>query len=74
MFGLGKRRTRLGKWIDKRNINQEWLVRKSGLGRSTVGDLVNNSERLPTQRTMKKILQALRRIDPNIKSEDFWDI
>lgn len=74
MFGLGKKRTKLGKWLDRRKIDQEWLVRKSGLGRSTIGDLANDPDRLPTTRTIQKILKALREIDPNVKSNDFWDM
>ncbi|MGG3232391.1 helix-turn-helix domain-containing protein [Priestia flexa] len=74
MFGLGKRRTKLGRWLDKNEVEQEWLVRKAGIGRSTVGDLANNPDRLPTTRTIQKILKALREIDPNVKSNDFWDM
>ena len=74
MFGLGKKRTKLGKWLDKNSVEQEWLVRKSGLGRNTIGDLANDPDRSPTTRTIQKILTALREIDPNVKSDDFWDM
>lgn len=73
-FGLGKSRTKLGKWLDRRGISQSWLKEKTGLNKNTVGDLVNDSERSPNQSTMKKILNALREIDPNVKSDDFWDM
>lgn len=36
--------------------------------------LDSDSDRSPTQTTMKKILKALRDIDPNVKSDDFWDM
>lgn len=49
-------------------------MRKTGLNKNTVGDLVNDSDRSPTQSTMKKILKTLREIDPNVKSDDFWDM
>lgn len=48
MFGLGKERTSFGKWLDKRGISQEWVVRET------------------------KLKEALRKIDPNIKQDDFW--
>ncbi|NRD81127.1 helix-turn-helix transcriptional regulator [Bacillus sp. BRMEA1] len=73
-FGLGKKRTKLGKWLDQRGIAQSWLKEKTGLNKNTIGDLVNDSDRSPTQSTMKKILKALREIDPNVKSDDFWDM
>ncbi|HDR7640804.1 helix-turn-helix domain-containing protein [Bacillus wiedmannii] len=74
MWGLGKKRTKLGKYLDKNGIEQEWLVRKSGLGRNTVGDLANDPDRSPTRRTMQKILKVLREFDPRVKAEDFWDM
>ncbi|MDF9525049.1 XRE family transcriptional regulator, partial [Bacillus cereus] len=45
------KRTPLGRFLDKHRIEQEWLVRKSGLGRNTVGDLANNPDRSPTRKT-----------------------
>lgn len=74
MFGLGKKRTKLGKWLDRRGITQEWLREETKLSKNTISDLTNNSDRLPTQRTMIKILKALRGIDPNVKSDDFWSM
>lgn len=74
MFGLGKERTQLGRWLDRRGITQQWLTKKSGLNKATVSDLCTNNERTPSGTTMKKILKALREIDQNIRQDDFWDI
>ena len=74
MFGIGKRRTKLGRWLDRRGISQEWLKSESGLNKNTISDLTNNPERLPSQRTMMKILKALRKVDPNVRSDDFWSM
>jgi len=74
MFGLGKPRTKLGKWLDKKGVSQAWLMKKTGLNKNTIGDLTSNKDRSPTYKTMKKIITALREIDPNIKSDDFWDM
>ncbi|EJS63482.1 hypothetical protein [Bacillus cereus] len=68
------KRTPLGKFLDKHRIEQEWLVRKSGLGRNTVGDLANNLDRSPTRKTMQKILKVLREFDSRVKADDFWDM
>lgn len=68
------KRTPLGKFLDKHRIEQEWLVRKSGLGRNTVGDLANNPDRSPTRKTMQKILKVLREFDSRVKADDFWDM
>ncbi|MDG0918393.1 MULTISPECIES: XRE family transcriptional regulator [Bacillus cereus group] len=74
MWRFRSRRTPLGRFLDKHRIEQEWLVRKSGLGRNTVGDLANNPDRSPTRKTMQKILKVLREFDSRVKADDFWDM
>lgn len=75
MFGLGKKRSKLGKWLDERGISQQWLSKKSKVSRSTVSDICKGeSEHAPNQKTMTKILKALREIDPSVKSDDFWSM
>ncbi|BCC62401.1 MULTISPECIES: XRE family transcriptional regulator [Bacillus] len=74
MWRFRSKRTPLGKFLDKHRIEQEWLVRKSGLGRNTVGDLANNPDRSPTRKTMQKILKVLREFDSRVKADDFWDM
>ena len=69
MWGLGKKRTKLGKFLDKHNIEQEWLVRKSGLGRNTIGELANNFNRY-LLKTMQKILKTFGKSMQN-KADDF---
>ncbi|WP_429682206.1 XRE family transcriptional regulator [Bacillus paranthracis] len=74
MWRFRSKRTPLGMFLDKHRIEQEWLVRKSGLGRNTVGDLANNPDRSPTRKTMQKILKVLREFDSRVKADDFWDM
>ncbi|HFJ9375230.1 TPA: XRE family transcriptional regulator [Bacillus nitratireducens] len=74
MWRFRSKRTPLGKFLDKHRIEQEWLVRKSGLGRNTIGDLANNPDRSPTRKTMQKILKVLREFDSRVKADDFWDM
>ncbi|WP_169091506.1 transcriptional regulator [Paenibacillus sp. PL91] len=74
MFGIGKNRTNFGKWLDKKGIPQEWVVKETKLNKFTISKLANNSEHIPHGRTMKKILQALRKIEPTIKQDDFWSM
>lgn len=75
MFGLGKNRSSLGKWLDDRGISQQWLSKKSKVGSSTISNLCSaNCDHEPTQRTMKKVLNAIREIDNKVKADDFWDM
>jgi predicted transcriptional regulator len=76
MFGLfgGKPRTKLGKWLDARGITQEWLVRKTKLNRTTISKISSDDEYSPTLPTIKKIMKALREVDPAAKPDDFFDM
>ncbi len=74
MFGLGKKRSKFGKWIDKRGISQQWVSAKSGVNRNTVGKIASDPDYVPTGTTIKKILTAVRAIDKNVRAEDFWSM
>lgn len=73
-MGIGKPRSRLGTWLDERGIRQEWLVTKSGISKTTISNLCNDDEYVPSGSTMKKIIAVLRTIDPSIKANEFWDL
>nr|WP_277818724.1 helix-turn-helix transcriptional regulator [Bacillus sp. TL12] len=72
-FG-GKQRTRLGKFLDSNGYNQNDLEKIAKLSRPTVSKACNDKEYIPSPTVMKKILQAIRKINPNAKSTDFWDM
>jgi predicted transcriptional regulator len=76
MFGLwgGKPRTKVGKFLDKRGISQEWLVGKTKISRNTISKISSDDEYQPNLSTIKKIMKALREVDPNVKSDDFWSM
>jgi len=74
-FGLGKKRSKLGKWLDNRGISQSWLANKAGVSRNTINDLAaGDIDRAPTTRTISKIVKALKEIDPSAKPDDFFDL
>lgn len=74
MFGIGKRRSKLGKWLDKRGMSQEWVRTKSRVNRTTVSKICSDPDYVPSGSTMKKIIKALREIDPYVSADEFWDI
>lgn len=75
MFGLGKKRSKLGSWLDSKGISQQWLSKTSNVSRSTISDLCNgNGDHSPNQSTMKKVLKAIRKVDPTAKVDDFFDV
>lgn len=72
MFGIGKQRSKLGKFLDERGIKQQWLADQAKLNKKTVSQLSTDESYIPAGSTMKKVLQALRKVDPNVKQDDFW--
>lgn len=72
LFGLGKKRTELGKWLDRNGFSQENLSHEAKLNRDTVSKACSDTNYLPSAKTMKKILKAVRKVDPDIKMDDFW--
>lgn len=72
MFGLGKKRTALGKWLDCNGWSQEDLSHAAKLNRDTVSKACSDPDYLPSGKTMKKILKAVREVDPSIEASDFW--
>ncbi|CAM4096274.1 HTH cro/C1-type domain-containing protein [Paenibacillus alkaliterrae] len=74
MFGLGKRRTKLGKWLDARGIKQEWLIKKSGVSKGTMTNVCSEDGYMPSGTTIQKVIKALREVDPSVKANQFWDM
>lgn len=67
-----KERSRLGKWIDRKGITQEWLVQETGLNRSSISDLCDGTVESPRSSTRTKIINALQKVEPSVSAADFW--
>lgn len=74
MFGLGKKRSKLGKFFDKHSISTVELSKESKVNRKTLGEACNDDEFIPSPGVMRKILKVVRKIDPDKKMSDFWDM
>jgi transcriptional regulator with XRE-family HTH domain len=74
MFWERKRRSKLGKFLDSEGFTQEELVKVSKVSRNTISRICSDPEYTPAGSTIKKIMQAIKRIDPNAKVDDFFDI
>lgn len=72
MYGLGKPRTKLGRWIDQNNISQLDLADYTGVSRNTISQLCNNEEYEPYEETIIKVIRGLRRMGYDVSVSDFW--
>lgn len=74
MWGLGKKRSKLGRWLDSHGLYQKDLQKESKINRTTLSRICNDPHYIPSQSTIKRLLVAIRKIDPNKKMSDFWDM
>jgi transcriptional regulator with XRE-family HTH domain len=70
-FGLGKRRTKFGRWLDREGIPQIELEERAKLGRATISRLCNDKDYTPRFETINKIRKALREIGRDVPDDYF---
>jgi putative transcriptional regulator len=72
-FGIGKDRSKLGRYIDQHGISQKELE-KSGVSRATISRLCSNDDHQPNMSTARKIIDYLKRFDKRVDYKDFFDM
>lgn len=72
MFGLGKKRSKFGMFLDENGIEQERVREVSKLGKDTL-TRVCSTDTYPNGKTMKALLDAVRKLTgKNVGQDDFW--
>lgn len=71
-LGLGKQRTKFGKWVDK-NLTQDQVREYCGLNKNTLTDVCNKIDHNPNVRTKTKIISGLRKKGFDVQMSDFWE-
>lgn len=72
-MGLGKSRSRFGAYLDRKGIAQERIREETKLGRDTLTRVCSNPSYYPNGTTMRKLVQAARRLTgENVSTDDFW--
>lgn len=72
VFGLGKKRSKFGKWLDKQGITQGELEKAAKLSRGTISKLCNDKTYIPKFSTITQIIRGLKKLGQNIHENDFW--
>jgi DNA-binding XRE family transcriptional regulator len=72
MFGLGKSRTDVGRFLDKNKLTQESVRLSADISRETMADICGNANYNPHSKTMIKIVGVLRRMGYDVDITDFW--
>jgi predicted transcriptional regulator len=71
MWGISKPRSQLGKWIDQKGLEQQDLAKDANVSKNTVTKACSDKDYIPRQDVMKKLLKAIRKVDPQAKMSDF---
>ncbi|MBP3953634.1 helix-turn-helix domain-containing protein [Bacillus suaedae] len=74
MFGLGKQRSRFGKFLDRHSILQEEIAKESGVNRNTISRLTKADDNRPSMKNGSLIIRTLRKEGYEVDYDDFWDV
>jgi putative transcriptional regulator len=72
MFGLGKPRTKAGRYLDRNKLTQEKVRTAADIDRVTMAELCGNEDYNPHVKTRIKLIGALRKMGYDVSMEDFW--
>ncbi|KAA0780908.1 MULTISPECIES: transcriptional regulator [Bacillus] len=72
MYGLGKKRTKFGRFLDRNGIAQIELERTSKLSTGTISKLCNDKRYKPKFSTITQIIKGLKKLGKNVDEYDFW--
>lgn len=73
MFGLGKERSKFGRFVDKNGISHGELVKKSGVSKDTVTKACNDDDCVLREISKTALVDAVNEITGKTKSiNDFW--
>ncbi|MBU8908250.1 helix-turn-helix domain-containing protein [Desertibacillus haloalkaliphilus] len=73
MFGLGKPRSKFGKFLDKHSISQVEMAKESGVNKNTLSRIAKSNENRPSMKNGSKIIKALKKNGYDVDFDDFWD-
>ncbi|MBO1005771.1 helix-turn-helix domain-containing protein [Pseudogracilibacillus auburnensis] len=74
MFGLGKKRSKFGKFMDRHGIIQEELSKASGVNRNSISRAAKEDDQQPSMKNASKIIKALKRSGYDVDYDDFWSM
>lgn len=72
MFGLGKKRSKFGKFLDRHGITQEELSKASGVNRNTISRAAKTDDQQPSMKNSAKIIKTLNKSGYKVDYDDFW--
>jgi predicted transcriptional regulator len=74
LFGLGKPRSKFGKWMDRNGIEQKEVAERAKVSEMTLTRICNDSEHNPRISTWVKIQRALKSMGYEVDRDKFFDL
>jgi transcriptional regulator with XRE-family HTH domain len=74
MFGLGKKRSKFGKFLDQNSISQQDLSKQSGVNRNSISRLTQSDNHRPSMKNGQKIIKTLKKEGYKVDFDDFWSM
>lgn len=71
-YGLGRQRTKLGKYIDLYKVSQDEISKQSGLGKNTLTRICSDPDYIPSSLTRRRVLHCLQSMGYGCSESDFW--
>ncbi|WP_110926822.1 helix-turn-helix transcriptional regulator [Bacillus massiliglaciei] len=72
--GLGKPRSKFGKFIDINSISQKVLADQSGVSKSTISRLCQQGDYTPNMKNGIRLVKVLNEAGYKVSYEDFWGV
>lgn len=73
MLGLGKKRSKFGRFIDSNGVSQEDVRKASGLNKETLSRICSDDDVKTRGITRKALVDAVRKLTKkDVKERDFW--
>ena len=74
MFGLGKPRSKFGRWIDSKGIEQKEVAERANVSEMTLTRMCGDKEHSPRISTWVKVQRALKSMGYDVDRDKFFDI
>ena len=74
MFGLGKPRSKFGRYLDQKGIEQKEVAEKANVSEMTLTRMCNDKDHSPRISTWVKVQRALKSMGYDVDRDKFFDV
>jgi len=74
MFGLGKPRSKFGRYLDQKGIEQKEVADRANVSEMTLTRMCNDKDHSPRISTWVKVQRALKSMGYDVDRDKFFDV